>query len=88
KASGPEDLERMLQTFKGVGPVAVNIFLRELRGIWDKAKPKPSKMAVETAQRIGLENVEPYESALVRLNLEFCKKKRCVDCPVREYCKK
>ncbi|MBS7611711.1 hypothetical protein KEJ27_05830 [Candidatus Bathyarchaeota archaeon] len=87
KASGPEDLERMLQTFKGVGPVTVNIFLREFRGIWDKAKPKPSKMAVETAQRIGLKNVELYESALVRLNLEYCKKKRCADCPAGEHCK-
>jgi len=88
KASSPEDLERRLQEFKGVGPVAVNIFLRELRGVWDKAKPKPSKISVETAQRIGLKNIEPYESALVRLNLEYCKKKRCADCPVEAYCKR
>lgn len=88
KASSPEDLERILQTFKGVGPVAVNIFLRELRGIWDKARPKPSKMAVETAQRIGLKNVELYESALVRLNLEYCKKRLCAKCPLMKYCQK
>ena len=88
KASSPEDLERRLQEFKGVGPVAVNIFLRELRGVWDKAKPKPSKISVETAQRIGLKNIEPYESALVRLNLEYCKKKRCADCPVKAYCRR
>jgi endonuclease III len=88
KASSPEDLERRLQEFKGVGPVAVNIFLRELRGVWDKAKPKPSKMSVETAQRIGLKNIELYESALVRLNLEYCKRERCVDCPVKAYCKR
>ena len=88
KASSPEDLERRLQEFKGVGPVAVNIFLRELRDVWDKAKPKPSKISVETAQRIGLKNIEPYESALVRLNLEYCKKKRCADCPVKAYCRR
>jgi endonuclease III len=88
KASSPEDLERRLQEFKGVGPVAVNIFLRELRGVWNKAKPKPSKMSVETAQRIGLKNIELYESALVRLNLEYCKRERCVDCPVKAYCKR
>jgi endonuclease III len=88
KASSPEDLERRLQEFKGVGSVAVNIFLRELRGVWDKAKPKPSKMSVETAQRIGLKNIELYESALVRLNLEYCKRERCVDCPVKAYCKR
>ena len=72
--------------FKGVGPVCVNIFLRELRGIWNKAKPKPSKIAVEAARKIGLKNIEPYESALVRLSLEYCKKRRCRVCPVREYC--
>ena len=86
KSSDPEDLEKRLMSFKGIGPVGVNIFLRELRGIWKKAKPKPSKIAVETAKRIGLEKIEPYESALVRLRLEYCKKKRCPECPVREHC--
>jgi len=87
ESSDPEDLEKRLREFKGFGPVGVNIFLRELRGRWEKAKPKPSRMAVETAQRIGLSKVEPYESALVRLNLEYCKKRRCGECPVQEYCK-
>ena len=87
ESSDPEDLEKRLREFKGFGPVGVNIFLRELRGRWEKAKPKPSRMAVETAQRIGLKKIEPYESALVRLNLEYCKKRRCGECPVQEYCK-
>lgn len=86
EASDPSDLERRLMEFKGVGPVCVNIFLRELRGIWNKAKPKPSKIAVEAARKIGLKNIEPYEPALVRLSLEYCKKRRCRVCPVREYC--
>jgi len=30
KSAGPRDLEKRLQEFKGVGPVGVNIFLREL----------------------------------------------------------
>ena len=86
ESSSPIDLERRLMKFKGIGPVGVNIFLRELRGIWEKARPKPSKMAVETARRIGLEKIEPYESALVRLRLEYCKKRRCLECPVKEFC--
>jgi len=86
ESSDPSDLERRLMEFKGVGPVCVNIFLRELRGIWNKAKPKPSKIAVEAVRKIGLKNIEPYESALVRLSLEYCKKRRCRVCPVREYC--
>jgi endonuclease III len=82
------DLEIRLQEFKGVGPVGVNIFLRELRGIWEKAKPKPSLIAVTTAQKIGLnpEDVESYESQLVRLNLEYCKKHRSLECPLEDNC--
>jgi endonuclease III len=88
ESSSPTDLERRLQEFKGVGPVGVNIFLRELRGIWEKAKPKPSPLAVATAQKIGLnlEDVERYESQLVRLNLEYCKKRRSSECPLKDKC--
>jgi endonuclease III len=88
ESSSPTDLERRLQEFKGVGPVGVNIFLRELRGIWEKAKPKPSPLAVAMAQKIGLnrEDVERYESQLVRLNLEYCKKHRSSECPLKEEC--
>jgi endonuclease III len=83
-----KDLESRLQEFRGVGPVGVNIFLRELRGIWDKAKPRPSPMAITTAQKIGLNpiDVERYESQLVRLNLEYCKKRRSTECPLEENC--
>jgi len=88
ESSSPRDLENRLREFKGVGPVGVNIFLRELRGIWEKAKPSPSRMAVVTAQKIGLdpEDVERYESQLVRLNLEYCKKRRSSECPLGNNC--
>jgi len=88
ESSSPADLESRLQEFRGVGPVGVNIFLRELRGKWEKAKPKPSPMAVATAQKIGLnrEDVECYESQLVRLNLEYCKKRRSSECPLKDKC--
>jgi endonuclease III len=88
ESSSPSNLENCLQEFKGVGPVGVNIFLRELRGIWEKAKPAPSPMAVLTAKRIGLdpEDVERYESQLVRLNLEYCRKGRSRECPLGNNC--
>jgi endonuclease III len=88
ESSTPQDLERRLQEFNGVGPVGVNIFLRELRGIWEKSQPKPSPIAVKTAQKIGLnlEDVERYESQLVRLNLEYCKKHRTSECPLKGKC--
>ncbi len=88
ESRSPSDLENRLREFKGVGPVCVNIFLRELRGIWEKAKPTPFPMAVLTAQRIGLdpEDVERFESQLVRLNLEYCKKHRSLKCPLGNSC--
>ena len=88
ESSSPTDLECRLQEFKGVGPVGVNIFLRELRGIWEKAKPSPSPIAVATAQKIGLnpKDVECFESQLVRLNLEYCKKRRSAECPLKDNC--
>ena len=88
EARSPEDLEKRLQELKGVGPVATNIFLRELRGIWPKARPKPSRLALEVGRRLRLRAVEPFESALVRLKLEYCKRKKCGECPVRVRCKK
>jgi len=87
-ASDGKDLERRLMEFKGFGPTAVNIFLRELRDVWCKADPAPSRLAVEVAGRLGLRDVKKFESKLVLLNLEYCKRSRCDACPVRDYCTK
>jgi len=86
RSGNPRDLEKRLRQFRGFGPVGVNIFLRELRGIWSKAEPEPSKIAVEMAGSLDLDKVKEYESSLVRLRLEYCKKKRCSECPVQKYC--
>ncbi len=87
-SNNPSDLEKRLQEFKGVGPVGVNIFLRELRGIWEKAKPEPALVAVATARKVGLDvmDVEHFESQLVRLNLEYCKRHRTSECPLQDDC--
>lgn len=88
-SKNPRDLERLLLEFKGIGPVGVNIFLRELRGIWKKAQPQPSKMATEIGQglHLSLKDIERYESSLVRLNLEYCKKHYWAQCPMGRLCK-
>jgi len=88
ESSSAKDLEIRLQEFKGVGPVGVNIFLRELRGIWEKAKPSPSPIATSKAKKIGLnmKDTERFESQLVRLNLEYCKKRRTGECPLKDKC--
>jgi len=53
-ASGPRDLEeRLMSLGKGIGPVTVNIFLRELRGIWEKADPMPQELVVQASRNLG-----------------------------------
>jgi hypothetical protein len=54
-AADPDDLERRLKSLaKGIGDVTVNIFLREMRGIWEKADPLPSDLAVMAAKDYGI----------------------------------
>ncbi|GAH19610.1 unnamed protein product, partial [marine sediment metagenome] len=90
QARDSKDLENKLLEFKGVGSTAVSIFLRELKGIWERAKPRPSPLAKEVASKLGLGERElelpGIESSLVRINLEFCRRKRCSSCPAKEGC--
>jgi endonuclease III len=90
QAKDNKDLERKLLEFKGVGPSTVNIFLRELKGIWGKAKPSPSSIAKKVASKLGLSEEEiehsAVESALVRIGLEFRRGKNCLACPLRGEC--
>jgi endonuclease III len=88
RAKSSRHLEELLAGFRGVGPAGVNIFLRELREIWSKADPEPSKLAVETARRLGVKRIREVESQLVKLNLEYCKRKACEACPVSRTCLK
>ena len=49
------DLESRLRGLgAGIGPTTVNIFLRELRGIWDRATPPLSPLAQQAGEHLGL----------------------------------
>lgn len=53
-ALDPDDLaQRIMNLGKGIGPVTVQIFLRELRGRWNKAKPPLAQLAFQAAQALG-----------------------------------
>lgn len=54
-ARDSRDLEVRLLAFYGVGPVTVNIFLRELRPYWAKADPRPLPVVVVLARRLGID---------------------------------
>lgn len=50
-----EDLEGRLQALgPGIGPTTVNIFLRELRGVWARATPPLSPLAQSAGEQLGL----------------------------------
>ncbi len=110
-ASGPSDLEMCLKKLgKGIGPVTVSIFLRDLRGIWEKAVPKPTPLVILAAKNLGIikrENQEDalkelkgfwrknkvsgktfvnFETALLRIGKDFCRKGKCDQCLVKQAC--
>ncbi|HZW36753.1 MAG TPA: hypothetical protein VFF01_07395 [Candidatus Deferrimicrobiaceae bacterium] len=109
RSEGPRDLEaRLMGLGKGVGPVTVNIFLREMRCAWPKADPAISPLALLAARDLGLAGrkgdpmdalrkvwaaekargylFSDFESALVRLGKDFCRKPRTAICPMEEIC--
>lgn len=64
-AADHEDLERrLMELAPGIGPATVNIFLRELRGIWAKADPALSSLAQAAAEHSGLvpRGLDPREA--------------------------
>lgn len=67
----PRNLEKRLLEFKGVGPMTANIFLRELRGIWEKAEPLPGKLALLAAQNLGLIETAAAPQAMEELQQLF-----------------
>jgi endonuclease III len=100
---------RLKRLGRGIGDVTVSIFLRELRGIWEKAHPQPTFLVVLAAKKLGIireetENVAErlkdfwlknrvagksfvnFETALLRLGKDFCRKKKCAACLFRAEC--
>jgi endonuclease III len=69
------DLENRVRQLGGRLPRrAVNLFLREMRGVWDKAHPGLSRVAVEAAFYLGLvRGTDPEEASdELRANWECC----------------
>ncbi len=93
QSSDTKDLERSLQTFKGIGAVTTQIFLRELRGVWH-INPNVSEKAKEVAATLDInleefeaEKLSRVETALVKLSIKYCKRKKCKECPMNAFCR-
>lgn len=53
-ASDERDLEeRIKKLARGIGDTTANIFLRELRGVWEKANPVPQELVVLASFNLG-----------------------------------
>ncbi|MCF6156921.1 MAG: hypothetical protein E3K36_17170 [Candidatus Brocadia sp.] len=97
KARDEEDLENLLKGLgKGIGDVTVNIFLRELRNVWAKARPKPSELVVLAARKVDL--IKPGEEPLTAIekvwslqkiqDKDFCDFEAALLRLGKDYCKK
>ena len=60
RSSDSDDLETRVMQFYGVGPVTMNIFLRELRPFWEKSNPEPLPVLKELARKYGV-NLDQYD---------------------------
>lgn len=76
RSSDSDDVETRVMQFYGVGPVTMNIFLRELGPFWKKSNPEPLPVVKELARKYGI-NLDQYnrkslafariEAGLIRL---------------------
>jgi len=88
RSSNARDLQARLREFKGIGPVTAQIFTREMRGILD-INPEVCDKACKMAKWLDIdlsalsgERLSRVETALVKLYLRYCKKRRCHACPM------
>jgi hypothetical protein len=63
-------LEERLLAFYGVGPVTMNIFLRELRPFWTKANPDPLPAVERLAKRLSIDLDRYSRKSLVFTRVE------------------
>jgi len=64
RASDSLDLGKKIKELgKGIGDTTVSIFLRELRGIWPKADPKPTSLVILAAKNLGIIKSEKSDAA-------------------------
>lgn len=68
-AADPRDLENRIKALgKGIGDTTAGIFLRELRGLWARAEPPLSPLALAAATALGyVRPADEAEHALARL---------------------
>jgi hypothetical protein len=69
-ARDTRDLENRLLAFYGIGPVTMNIFLRELRPFWAKANPDPLPAVKTLANQLSIDLTRYKRNSLTFARLE------------------
>ncbi|MEA3475800.1 MAG: hypothetical protein U9R23_05110 [Candidatus Cloacimonadota bacterium] len=77
-AKDSKDLENRLTDFYGIGPITVNIFLRELRPFWEKANPEPLPIIMKVARKykIDLSKYDRKSLTFVRVEVGLLRLRR------------
>lgn len=56
-----KDLEhRIMGLGKGIGPVTVSVFLRDMQLVWPEVRPTPTPRIKKAAEALGIRNIEGY----------------------------
>ncbi|HAV42999.1 TPA: hypothetical protein DCX15_03165 [bacterium] len=71
--------ERLKGLGKGIGEVTVNIFLRELRGIWRKVDPAVNEFSILAARRLGILTESDSGKDVPKKLKEYWRKNRIKD---------
>ena len=83
EATHPRDLEDRIKGLgKGIGDVTTNIFLRELRGVWTKARPALSPLVLLSARKLGL--LVPEQDPAQSLE-RFWRRRKTPGCDFRDF---
>ncbi len=90
-SSDSRDLEGRLKALgKGIGETTVSIFLRDMRQVWDRADPRPTKLVIMSMNELGIKDFKRFvesrninavrlETALMRLAKDFIKKGKKIE---------
>lgn len=83
EATGPRDLEDRIKGLgKGIGDVTANIFLRELRGVWEKSRPALSPLVLLSAGHLDL--LVPGQDPMRSLT-RFWRRRKTQGCDFRDF---
>ena len=64
---GYQGLHQALDALPGWGPVTIQLFLRELRGVWTGAQPPLDQRTAAAARHLGLSTAGPGEPGLLAM---------------------